>query len=747
MTLLPKLFSLLALFLAMHLAFAPDSGATSVRWPTEAMEIDVQFDTSAHSVNGIARLTLPLKGPNSVGFLLNNAFNVSSITANGQVCEFNSLAEFDTTEVTNLYGAYGKWDPSKCLFWYAKIPKKALRQRDAMLVEVQFSGKMFAPPDNRKFSREEIAFEVEGTIGKEGIFLSSGSFWYPRLPDSPCPYKVTARVPNGWTFITNGTAGNPTPAGNSTQLTYTIDFPAEGVDIAAGPYVVKSIQHEGITVSTYFLPAQADLSDGYLQACTKYLTMYSKLIGPYPFPKFAVVDNFLPSGYGMPGWTLLGSEVLRLPFIKETSLGHEILHNWFGNGILVDYRDGNWCEGLTTYLADYKYKADADSAAAVEYRNNVLTEYSNYVNADNDYPVREFTGRTNQADRAIGYGKVMMIFHMLNVMFDQEDTTMFDKVIQQAYKDNLGKPMSWFQWRQLFERRLGQKIDWFFAQWLDRTGAPKIRIENGSVEHDGPSWIAQFDIVTEPADPKPFIYSLGVRGVSDEGHFDYSIFIQEPRQHVSIAGPGYLEFIRVDPASNLFRAVYSEEAPLTFSEFLGDKEGILVVPSKGAYASAYKQAAEGLKTDGQKVVTDAEFKPEMASKSLWIFGSPEENSIMAKFPPDKTRMEFLPGRAARWKEEDPIPAGLGFRSEEFRFGPFSGTMILPHFQTPDKCVIYTVTLPGADPLGGTRKIPHYGKYSYLMFEGENNIRKGAWAASGNSPMVWEAPPVPEEEKW
>ena len=33
-----------------------------------------------------------------------------------------------------------------------------------------------------------------------------------------------------------------------------------------------------------------------------------------------------------------------------------------------------------------------------------------------------------------------------------------------------------------------------------------------------------------------------------------------------------------------------------------------------------------------------------------------------------------------------------------------------------------------------RKIPHYGKYSYLVFEGETNVGKGVWKA-GDSPLA------------
>ena len=33
-----------------------------------------------------------------------------------------------------------------------------------------------------------------------------------------------------------------------------------------------------------------------------------------------------------------------------------------------------------------------------------------------------------------------------------------------------------------------------------------------------------------------------------------------------------------------------------------------------------------------------------------------------------------------------------------------------------------------------RKIPHYSKYGFLVFEGERNVDKGSWEA-GESPLV------------
>ena len=47
----------------------------------------------------------------------------------------------------------------------------------------------------------------------------------------------------------------------------------------------------------------------------QYIQLYETLFHPFPFKRFAIVENFLPTGISMPTYTLLGQEVVRLPFI------------------------------------------------------------------------------------------------------------------------------------------------------------------------------------------------------------------------------------------------------------------------------------------------------------------------------------------------------------------------------------------------------------------------------------------------
>lgn len=128
--------------------------------------------------------------------------------------------------------------------------------------------------------------------------------------------------------------------------------------------------------------------------------MYSKLIGPYPYKKFALVENFWETGYGMPSFTLLGPKIIRFPFILHSSYPHEILHNWWANGVFVDLNAGNWNEGLTAYLSDHLVKEQRNQG--VEYRRTTLQKYTDYVAKSKDFPIMEFRSRHSSATEAVG---------------------------------------------------------------------------------------------------------------------------------------------------------------------------------------------------------------------------------------------------------------------------------------------------------------------------------------------------------
>ena len=97
----------------------------------------------------------------------------------------------------------------------------------------------------------------------------------------------------------------------------------------------------------------------------------------------------------------------------------------------MHYEKGNWCEGITVYMADHLIKEQRGQGS--DYRRTTLQKFTDYVNETNDFPVVEFRSRHNAAEEAIGYGKATMFNHMLRKKFGDEK---FIKAYQDFYAEN-----------------------------------------------------------------------------------------------------------------------------------------------------------------------------------------------------------------------------------------------------------------------------------------------------------------------
>ena len=74
--------------------------------------------------------------------------------------------------------------------------------------------------------------------------------------------------------------------------------------------------------------------------------------------------------------------------------------------------------------------------------------------------------------------------------------------------------------------------------------------------------------------------------------------------------------------------------------------------------------------------------------------------------------------------------------QDVAFANHSIVIIRRHPQNIEKAVGLLIVEPAAAFAGLARKLPHYGKYSYLAFEGDEptNMVKGQWSTDG-SPLV------------
>lgn len=544
----------------------------------------------------------------------------------------------------------------------------------------------------------------DNLISSRGIVLTSN--WHP-LPQEDMLFSLRAELPQGFYGISESDT-LPEQSANYV-LNSAFSQAVRAINLAAGPYQVEEeIIREGLSLSTWFFKEDQYLSQQYLDAAKAYILRYEEEIGPFPYSHYAVVANRLPSGFGMPTFTLLGQMVLRLPFIKETSLGHEILHSWFGNSIEVAEDSGNWCEGLTSYLADFSYATD--KGEGVSHRKAALINYQNYVKQNSAIALNDFGSASHhqamaKAKRAVGYNRSAMMFHQLRGLLGPEDFIQGLRLFAESFK---GRPASWQDIQTSFETVSKKDLAPFFTQQLTRNDVPAFQINNvvTRVQQDSSSLSFTLSQLTEK--PYNLMVPIQVTTVSGTHNVIEEITEKDTLIDITLSEPP-LSFA-IDPEYNLFRKLESSEHPPVWSRFMGSENKLLVTANstaKSRFAPFIKLAEQ----QGWAIVDDELVTNQQLSENSILFLSAESNAYRSLFGESTSTQK-------------------GFHLD-IQNNPLNSkeVAILARSSSPDEAaaVLY--------------KLKHYGKYSSLDFQKGRILKKEIAASDAGIEFLLETLPM------
>ena len=453
---------------------------------------------------------------------------------------------------------------------------------------------------------EKEAFKETGLtkkfIGDEGICLTGG--WFPSIGGVSL-YILKAVLPGG--FVAVSEADEVKVSGNEKSREYSFVFPhpVTGITLIAGKYTEMKETFNGIDIYGYFFPGDRSFAKTYFELTKRYLGMYEKLLTPYPYKRFSIVESFLPAGESMPTIMLLGSEVMRAGFIAETSLGHGILHQWFGSLVYVDYPKGDWSGGLTAYLSDHLY--EEQKGTGWQERKNLMVDYENYVNPEKEFPLRNFISHGDFSSGAIGYGKGAMLFHMLKNLTG-EDT--FYQALKEFIKEKQFREASWDDLKTAFETASGKNLEWFFSQWLARKGIPSIEIRDPKVVVLKGIQTVSFEVIQKG---EPFKFDLALQTRTDEGESTEILKIEKERERFEIPVCGNTVELVFDGNYDLMRRLSPEEYPPVVSRLLGDEKRIVVIPEEEG--DIYGDLVDVLKGKGFVLMAESEIRDEDIKKN------------------------------------------------------------------------------------------------------------------------------------
>ena len=571
------------------------------------------------------------------------------------------------------------------------------------------------PPDGKVQLSYEGKITSEGTkgtfdmpesvLGSDGVYLDGGSDWVPRFDHYLWyTFRLQVESPAGWEVVSQGRQLR-----RDKSFIYEMTHPQDSIYLIAGPYKRYSRMHDEIEIVAYLYEADAELATSYLQASAEYISLYSNWIGPYPYAKFAIVENRWQTGYGMPSFTLLGSRVIRLPFILYTSLPHEILHNWWGNGVYVDFSRGNWSEGLTAYMADHFN--DEQQGKDREYRRKALERYANFAAEGRDLALADFSTRHDEASQAVGYSKSMMLFHMLRKLSGDDP---FKHNIRAFWRRYQFKPVGFTEViQQLYPANDDHRA--FVDQWLERPGAPDISLGKVAVSTLADGYRLTLEINQQQAGPSFKLHvplEVTLEGI-EQPHRE-QIMLSDVHNRVELKFKQRPQAVMLDPDYDIFRLLHPGERPASLGRLFGANKQLLVLPENvsAEQSRAWRQLATAWsgRYKNVEIVKDSALKKIPDNAAIWLLGW--QNSLLNE------NQQRLSSVSQRISGHTAVVDNQEFDSDQH-------VVVLLDSDNSRTPLGFIGADDPEDIALMARKLPHYSSYGVLAFSRPeaNNIMK------------------------
>jgi tetratricopeptide (TPR) repeat protein len=341
-----------------------------------------------------------------------------------------------------------------------------------------------------------VTFDYEGTletpddspvqglrlayVGPDTTYLLYSGFWFPvsgygiNRFTSTISLTVPAHmiaIGSGKQSLTTASPKKNAPA-NSKTYTFTWNKPSFPGTIIAGAFQEYKSDEAGIDLHVFFKPFHQKLGAEYASTAIKAFTYYVTQYGNAPSTTMKIIelpDDTVPSAWA-PEMALLSGRAITEK-INYRLLANTIAHQWWGVSVSPAAKDDWWInDGFARYSEARYVESAAGEAGLEEMVKDMSVGALAYdtvplsTTAKLDYFSPEF--------QSVVTDKGAMILHMLRWLIGEPK---YLKTMRDFSTKFAGKSASTDDFRALAEQNYGEKLTWFFSQWLDSTGAPEFK--------------------------------------------------------------------------------------------------------------------------------------------------------------------------------------------------------------------------------------------------------------------------------
>jgi hypothetical protein len=242
--------------------------------------------------------------------------------------------------------------------------------------------------------------------------------------------------------------------------------------IIAGQFAQSVVNAGGLKLNVYFSAARKSLVGQYAETAEKEFNYFTLQYGPAVSNTLNIVeipDDTVPSAWA-PEIAALASRTITEK-MNYRLLANTIARQWWGALISPSTRDDWWLSDGFARFSEARYIEAAAGKAGYE---EAIKDMEVGALAYEAVPLsRVSTLDTFSPEfQALTTDKGAVILNMLRWVIGD---AAFDKTMRQFATQFAWKPVTVQDFQAVAEQNYGDKLTWFFTQWLDSTGAPEFK--------------------------------------------------------------------------------------------------------------------------------------------------------------------------------------------------------------------------------------------------------------------------------
>jgi tetratricopeptide (TPR) repeat protein len=419
------------------------------RIDVEHYTIDAEIDPRTQTVAATVQVRfVPSDNMSSASFELNNALNLSKIAdAAGRQIPASRSQQNSSVSLSFPEG---------------------INKGQALTLTFSYDGKLTGQEESPVYG---IKF---ASIQNDHAYLMYPARWFPINEYTADRYSAELRitVPTGYKVL----AGiDEQQASKGDKITYAFkfnepSFPGSIAIVQGDPVRVAS---QGVTTSVYFRTAK-DMANPYGEETGKVLGFLTSVLGPAPRPNITLVetDAGTPNGYSAQGLIFLSPRAIGTQ-VNPRLVANQVSRQWFGTVVSPVSRNHMWLQNGPARYAELMYIEHQNGPGALE--TEIRDTYIEALTLEN-IPVIQ-SGRLEDYSPefwAATAGKGAAVLNMLRYVIGNDP---FNATLKAFITQNAWKSASTDNFRQAAEQASGQKLDYFFLQWIESSGAPELKLE------------------------------------------------------------------------------------------------------------------------------------------------------------------------------------------------------------------------------------------------------------------------------